>query len=118
MEWVEDKIETLKREVKEEAWCEIEDIKEIWQTIEENSNWKQISYCFIWKVVSKWDVEYTADEIYDWFTLEWIDINEALSVMKNMEPTTENGKRKKEREFFILEKAIEELSNIIKILNP
>ena len=110
MEWDEDKIETLKREVKEEAGCEITDIKEIWQTIEENSNWKQISYCFIWKVVSKWDAEYTADEIYDWFALKWVDINEALSVMRNIVPTTENGKRKQERESFILEKAIEELS--------
>ena len=110
MEWDEDKIETLKREVKEEAGCEITDIKEIWQTIEENSNWKQISYCFIWKVVSKWNAEYTADEIYEWFTLKWVDINEALSVMKSASPTTENGKRKRERESFILEKAIEELS--------
>lgn len=114
MEWDEDKIQTLRREVREEAWCEIEVIKEIWRTIEKNSNWEQISYCFIWRVVSKGNAEYTSEEIYDWFALEWVDIEDALSVMKNDVPFTENGKRKREREFFILEKAIEELRNYVK----
>ena len=110
MEWDEDKIETLKREVKEETWCDIENIKEIWQAIEKNSTRSQTSYCFIWKVIKKWNTEYTADEIYDWFALTWVKLDEALSVMRDIVPTTENGKRKQERESFILEKAIEELS--------
>ena len=110
MEWDEDKIETLKREVKEEAGCEIEDIKEIWKVIEKNSTWSQTSYCFIWKVVSKGNAEYTSEEIYDWFALKWIKSDEALSFMRDVVPTTENGKRKQERESFILKKAIEELS--------
>lgn len=109
-EWDEDKIETLKREIKEEAGCEIEDIKEIWKVIEKNSTWSQTSYCFIWKVVSKGNAEYTSEEIYDWFALKWIKSDEALSFMRDVVPTTENGKRKQERESFILEKAIEELS--------
>lgn len=113
MEWDEDKIETLRREIKEEAGCEITDIKEIWTIIEENSNWKQISYCFVWKVVSKSEPTYTDKELEDWFTLKWVDMKNALSTMKSDSPTSENGKCKQEREAFILKKWIEELSKLI-----
>lgn len=37
-------------------------------------------------------------------------MDESLSVMKDIVTTTENGKHKQERETFILEKVIEELS--------
>ena len=109
MEWDEDKIETLRREVLEEAGCEIDSIKEIWYTVEKNSTWSQISYCFVSRVVNKWNAEYTSEEIYDWFTLKWVKREEALAIMKDIVPSTENGKRKQERESFILENALKEI---------
>ena len=109
MEWNEDKIETLRREVLEEAGCEIDNIEEIWCTIEKNFTWSQISYCFVARVVNKWNAEYTLEEIYDWFTLKWVKRDEALSFMKDIVPFTENGKRKQERESFILENVLKEI---------
>ena len=110
MEWEEDKIEALKREVKEESGCEIEDIKEIWTVTEKSSNWKQISYCFIWKIVSKWEPHFTEKEIGRWYQLKWMSLDEALLLMKDSLHATEYGGDKQERDLFILEKAIEELS--------
>ena len=110
MEWNEDKIETFRREVREETGCEIDNIKEIWTVIEECSNWKQISYCFIWKIVNKWEPHFTEKEIGRWYSLKWVSLDEALSLMKNSLPATEDGKMKQERDLFILEKAIEELN--------
>ena len=109
IEWKEDKVEAFRREVKEEAWCEIEYIKEIWIVTEESSNWKQISYCFIWEVVSKWEAHFTKKELDRWYQLKWVSLDEALSFMKDSLQATEDGKMKQERDLFILGKAIEEL---------
>ena len=110
MEWNEDKIHALRREIEEESWCEIKDIKEIWKVIEKDADWEQVSYCFIWKIVNKGEPHFTDEEIERWFQLKWVSLDEALSLIKNEETTTADAKIKQERESYILEKAIEVLS--------
>ena len=110
MEWDESKIETFRREIKEETWCEIDDIKEIWKVIEKVSDWKQISYCFIWKIISKWEHHFTQKEIDRWCELKWTSLDNAVLLIKNEETPTDESKLKQKRELYILEKAIEELA--------
>ena len=112
IEWEEDKIEAFRRESEEEAGCEIWDIKEIWTVTEKSSNWKQISYCFIWKIISKWEAHFTQKEVNRWYQLKWVSLNEALSLMKDSLQATEDGKLRQERDFFILENAFRELKEL------
>jgi len=109
IEWYENKIEAFRREIREETWCEIEDIKEIWKVIEKVSDRKQISYCFIWKIISKWKPHFTHKEIERWYQLKWVKLEDALLLIKNEEVATDDAKFKREREFYILEKSINEL---------
>ena len=109
VEWDESKIETFRREIKEETGCEIENIKEIWKVIEKVSDWEQINYCFIWRIVSKWEPHFTQKEIERWCELKWVTLDEAVSLIKNEEANTYEAKLKRERELFILEKSCIEL---------
>lgn len=103
IEWDEEKIEAFKREILEEAWCEIEEIQEVWSVIERNSTWEQTSYCYIWKVIKKENENFTSWEIEKWYLLKWVTIKEALSIIKNDQPTTEWGKWRQERDLYILQ---------------
>lgn len=109
MEWEEDKIEAFRREIREETGCEIEDITEIWKVIEKVADWEQINYCMIWKIVSKWEPHFTDKEIERWCQLKWVNLEDAVSLIKNEETSTDDAKFKQERELYILEKACEEL---------
>lgn len=109
IEWDESKIETFRREIKEETGCEIENIKEIWKVTEKELDWEQINYCFIWRIVSKWEPNFTEKEIERWCELKWVTLDEALSLIKNEEANTDEAKLKRERELFILEKSCIEL---------
>ncbi len=109
VEWDEDKIETLGREIREETWCEIADIKEVWKVIEKDFDREQVSYCFIWKIVSKWEAHFTQKEIERWYQLKWVSLEDAISLIKNEETATDEAKFRQERELYILEKACEEL---------
>lgn len=111
IEWDETKIETFIREIREETGCEIDNIKEVWKVVEKISDWEQISYCFIWKVVSKWETHFTEKEIERGFQLKWLKIEDAISLIKNEKADTDEEKFKKERELFILEKSYLELEN-------
>ena len=111
IEWKEEKIEALKREAMEETWCKIDSIKEVWIVIEENSSWKQISYCYIWKVIKKWVVNFTKNEIEKWFELQRISIEKATSLIEKDLPTSLGGKRKQKRDYFILKFIEKQLIN-------
>ena len=102
MEWQEDKIESFRREISEETWCEIDDIEELWKVIEENSKWRQVSYCFFWKIISKWEKHFTQKEIDRGYKLIWVKFEEALSLIENEQPRDEWGLVMKERESYIL----------------
>ena len=102
MEWDEDKITSFMREIEEETGCKIDDIVEVWKVIEKNSKWEQISYCFIWKIISKWEKHFTQKEIERGFQLIWVKFEDALWLIENEEPRTEAGLIMKERESYIL----------------
>ena len=102
MEWDEDRIESFKREILEETWCEINDIKEVWKVIEKNKNWEQINYCFVWKIILKWENHFTQKEIDRGFKLVWVKLDEALWLIENEQPRTKWWLFMKERESYIL----------------
>lgn len=108
IEWDEEKIQALKREIREETWCEIENIQEVWSVIEQNSTWEQISYCYIWKIVKKWNQQYTPEEIDKWYIVKWVTIKEALSIIEKDLPRTVGGKWRQQRDFYI----VQEINNI------
>lgn len=103
IEWDEDKIEAFKREILEEAWCEIEEIQEVWSVIERNSTWEQTSYCYIWKVIKRWIENFTSWEVEKWYLLKRVTIKEALSLIKKDIPRTEWGRWRQQRDLYILQ---------------
>lgn len=107
----EDKTQAFKREILEETWCEIDHLQELWTTKEQNSSWEQISYCFVWKVTKKWVVNFTPEEKEDWYLLQWVTIEDAISLIKADSPLTEWGSHKKQRDLYILEEINKILSS-------
>ena len=103
----ENKIQALLREVKEEAGCEIEVMDEVGQVIEfrSESNLKQISYCYIWKIVSKGNTDFTEYELTEGFQLIWTLLEDAISKMENDKPTDYKGPFIRERDLIFLKKA-------------
>ena len=102
MEWDEDKITSFMREIEEETGCKIDDIVEVWKVTEKNSKWEQISYCFVWRIITKWEKHFTQKEIERGFQLIWVKFEDALWLIENEEPRTEAGLIMKERESYIL----------------
>lgn len=103
IEWNENKIEAFKREILEEAWCEIEEIQEVWSVIERNSTWEQTSYCYIWKVIKRWIENFTSWEVEKWYLLKRVTIKEAISLIKKDIPRTEWGRWRQQRDLYILQ---------------
>ena len=117
IEGEEDKIEAFRREIREETWCEIGDIKEIWKVVEKVWEWEQVSYCFVWKIINKWEPHFTQKEIERWYELKWLKLNDALLLIKDEETETGDAKLKRERELYILEKSYLELDEYIDNIN-
>lgn len=86
----EDKIEALKRECIEEAGVHIkENPQELGYIFEAKRTWEmtQNSYCYIAEVEGeKKDPEYTSAEVRQNFSFQWIDIDEAISLMESNIP--------------------------------
>lgn len=99
----EEKAVAFKREIMEETWCEIEIIQEIGSVVEENSTWEQISYCYIWKVIKKWEKNLTPGERDKWYVLKRVTLQEALSLIENDVPATLGGKWRQQRDLYILQ---------------
>ena len=78
----------FKREVLEEAGCNIEIIKGL-GTIEEiksHDNFKQLSYVFVAKVVGEFvEPTYTQKEIDEGSKLLWLNLDDAINKIKNSE---------------------------------
>lgn len=102
----ENKEEALKREAMEEVGSEIEILKEVGKTIEvrENHQLKQTSYCYIGKILSKGQVDFTEKEINDGFELIWTTLDDAIEKVKNSNPKCYEGEFIQKRDFAILEK--------------
>lgn len=107
----EDKITAVKREALEETWCDIEIKWEIWEIIEyrsaTNFNWKwnleQTSYCYWWKIISKWEAFFTEEELENWFKIVWLPLDEAIKKLKNDKPDNQEWKFIIERDLTFLE---------------
>lgn len=88
----ETKEEALKRECLEEIGCNVEIIGEVGEVQEYRGGefkMKQMSYCYLTKLVGdKGENNLEADEIEDGFQVMWVNIEEAVDLIKKSEPDT------------------------------
>jgi 8-oxo-dGTP pyrophosphatase MutT (NUDIX family) len=113
----EDIKSALARECLEETGCEIKIIGEIGQTIEYRAGWQtlQTSYNFLAKVEGKkGQTNFEGDEIDYGFKLIWVDLEQALKLIKNSRPNddTYDGKFIVKRDRIILEEAKNIMDNL------
>ncbi|MBU0648946.1 NUDIX domain-containing protein [Patescibacteria group bacterium] len=103
----EDKAEALAREVKEETGSEIEVTAEVGKIIEFRSKWnlKQTSYCYLGKVISKGNPDFTEKESRQGFKLVWLSLDEAISKIENDKPEDYEGSFIQKRDIVFLNKA-------------
>jgi 8-oxo-dGTP pyrophosphatase MutT (NUDIX family) len=102
----EDKAKALAREVLEEVGSEIEIIGEVGKIIEYRSkfNLKQISYCYLGKIVSKGNPKFTEEELSHGFKLVWLPLDEAISKVESDKPTDYEGSFIQKRDLVFLKK--------------
>ena len=89
VEFGEDIIEALKRELLEETGCTVKIIGELGKTIEYKSKYpqKQESFIYICSVLEKKNtLNFTKEEEEQGFALKWVDLNEAIRVLDNDKP--------------------------------
>ena len=105
----EDRIKALIREVKEEVGSEIEVAGEVGEIIEHRSkfNLKQISYCYLGKITSKGNPDFTKEEVNDGFKITWLSLDEAIAKVENDKPTNYTGKFIQKRDLAFLKKTKE-----------
>lgn len=110
-------IEALNREILEEVGANIKVLKEVGVIIEYRKLRKpyqlQISYCYIAKVDG--DIvrpSFTDNEIKDGFKLKWVDLEQAIELLKQDKPSSHLGKYIKQRDIAFLLKAREMLGNV------
>lgn len=99
----EEPIESLKRECLEEIGSQIEIIKELGKVVEYRSDWdfKQTSYCYIVKILTKNNPCFTEKEINEGFQIKWMNLEEAISELKK-ETSDYGGKFIQERDLAFL----------------
>lgn len=102
----EDRKGALVREVLEETGSRIEIKGEIGKVIEFRSEWslKQISYCYIGRVVSKGEPDFTEKELRQGFELVWMTLDEAISRMENDKPACYEGNFIRKRDLVFLKR--------------
>ncbi|MBI5392090.1 NUDIX domain-containing protein [Candidatus Woesearchaeota archaeon] len=102
----EDRSQALIREVLEEVGSEIEVDGEVGKIIEFRSqfNFKQISYCYIGKIISKGKASFTEEELSNGFKIVWLPLNEAISKVENDKPTNYEGSFIQKRDIIFLKK--------------
>lgn len=102
-------MEALAREIREETGCEADISDEIGQIIEFRSHWnlKQISYCYLGKIKSKGEPNFTDKEINEGFEIVWLNLKQAISKLKHDRPNNYEGEFIQKRDLAFLEKAQE-----------
>ncbi|MFH1192502.1 MAG: NUDIX domain-containing protein [bacterium] len=105
----EDKMKTLYREVLEEVGSGIEITGEVGKIIEFRSKWnfKQTSYCYIGKIISKGNPDFTEKELSQEFKLVWLPLDEAILKVENDKPTNYEGSFIQRRDIVFLKKVDE-----------
>ena len=102
----EDKVKSLVREILEEVGSKIKVDGEIGKVIEFRSkrNLKQISYCYIGKIISKGTPDFTEKELSQGFKLVWLPLEEAIFKVENDKPTNYEGSFIQKRDIVFLKK--------------
>lgn len=105
----EDQKQALIREVLEETGSAIEITGEVGKIVEFRSgfNLLQTSYCYLGKVTSKGQLEFTEDEVSHGFQLVWLPLDEAINIIANDTPTDYEGSFIQKRDLRFLQKAKE-----------
>jgi 8-oxo-dGTP pyrophosphatase MutT (NUDIX family) len=105
----EDQKQALIREVFEETGSTIEVTGEVGKIVEFRSefNLLQTSYCYVGKVISKGQPEFTEDEVSHGFKLAWLPLDEAINAIANDKPTDYEGSFIQKRDLRFLQKAQE-----------
>lgn len=103
----EDRAKALVREVKEEVGSEIEVTGEIGKIIEYRSRWnlKQISYCYLGRILSKGKPSFTEKESSQGFKIVWLSLDDAISKVENDKPGNYEGSFIQKRDIVFLKKA-------------
>lgn len=80
----EDVMQALGREMKEETGCSIEVTGEIGTIVEYRTEWhiKQISHCYLGKIVSKGETAFDDGEKENDFKLVWMTLDEAIATLE------------------------------------
>ncbi|HLC88508.1 MAG TPA: NUDIX domain-containing protein [Candidatus Nanoarchaeia archaeon] len=109
----EDKLPALAREVLEEVGSKIEVTGEVGKIIEFRSrfNLKQISYCYIGKIISKGAPDFTEEELSHGFKIVWLSLGEAISKVENDKPTNFEGSFIQKRDLVFL-KRVEQIKRV------
>lgn len=102
----EDRAQALVREILEEVGSEIEVTGEVGKIIEFRSrfNLKQISYCYVGKIISKGVPTFTEEELSQNFKLIWLPLDEAISKVESDKPTDYEGSFIQKRDLVFLKK--------------
>jgi ADP-ribose pyrophosphatase YjhB (NUDIX family) len=109
----ESRVDALLREIKEEAGCEMEVTSELGEVLEFRSKWnlKQISFCYLGKVISKGEPNFTEKELKNGFQLIWVSLAEAISRLEKDKPEDYEGGFIQKRDLILLKKAKETIDN-------
>jgi len=102
----EDKTKALVREVFEETGSKIKVTGEVGRIIEFRSkyNLKQISYCYIGRIISKGRPNFTEKELSEGFKIVWLSLKDAISEVKNNKPKNYEGFFIQKRDIVFLKK--------------
>lgn len=100
--------QALHREIMEEAGCEIEVFGEVGIIIEyrEQIQKEMTSYCYLANVVGeKGEPQYTEKEKSYGFSIDWVDLDEAVAKANKTKAQTYNGYFMRERDLIFLQEA-------------
>jgi len=111
----ESKEKALLREILEEVGAKIEILGEVGKIIEyrskKNFNWgsnqKQISYCYLGKIISKSEPQFTELELIEEFELIWLTLDKAIEAFEKDKSETVEGKFIVDRDLAFLKAAQE-----------
>ncbi len=100
----EDKIQALLRECLEEVGCEIQITGEVGKVIEHRTKWNimQTSYCYLGKIISKGEPDFTEKELRQGFRIEWFELDDAIKTVEKDEPRNYEGKFIQQRDLAFL----------------
>ena len=102
----EDKTIALIRECLEEVGCEIKINGDVGRIIEFRSKWdfKQISYCYYGKIISKGEPDFTEKELSQGFKIVWLSLKDAIFKVENDKPENYEGSFIQKRDLVFLKK--------------